>query len=400
MDYYKDRDWHKQLSHTRPGRSKKPFVVILLIILLIIIGATAYWWFFTSHKVSSPSASTEQSVIDHKTLDGIPLRDRVAGLFLLHTPSTDPQVLADYYQKYKPAGLIFMDDNIPASRADLQAETAILTAKGELPPFIAIDEEGDSVKRLNSDTFPGAWTLADLPPAATKDAFAKRSDLLKGFGFNLNFGIVADQTDNQKSYIFQRVLGTTPQAAADRVTQAVLGTKGLTLSTLKHFPGHGETTANSHVSIPTALTTMKDWQAGSMLPFKSGINAGADMVMFGHLRFTSVDSQPASLSKTWHDTLRNQLGFKGLAVTDDMVMLLNSSDATLTDPVTNAITALKAGNDLLLYVLDHDSDESRIDPNKLIDGVVAAVKDGRLSQDVVDQHYQAVTNVRQKLADR
>lgn len=399
MDYYKDKDWHKQLPHTRRRRSKKPLVTIALVLLLLLVGIIAYWWLFTGHKAASPSAETKQQTAKHDALSDIPLRDRVAGLFILHTPGTDPQALASYYQKYKPAGLIFMNDNVPPTPDELKAQTAALARTGDLPPLIAIDEEGDSVKRLQSDTFAGAWTLADLPPAATKEAFEGRSKLLHDYGFNLNFGIVADATDNQSSYIYERVLGTTPQTAADRVEQAVLGTKGLTFSTLKHFPGHGETVDNSHVNIPLIATSIEQWRAGPAQPFRAGIDAGADMVMMGHLRYTAVDSRPASLSKTWHDTLRNELKFKGLIVTDDMIMLLESGDAAYADPVANAVAALQAGSNILLYVLDHASETSRIDPSKLIDGVVAAVKAGDISESLINQRYQAVLDLRQYLAD-
>ncbi len=399
VDYYNDKHWRKQLSHRRSGRSKRPFV-FLLIILLLTAGIATSWWFISGQRAAAPSPATTHSATEKTLLDGMSLRDKVASLFMFHTPSTDPQVLAAYYQKYKPAGLIFMDDNIPATREAMQAETAALKTASKLPPLIAIDEEGDSVKRLNADTFPGALTLADLPPSAAKNAFSQRSDLLKSFGFNLNFGIIADVTDNPNSYIFPRVLGTTPQAAADRVAAAVEGSKNRTLTTLKHFPGHGETTDNSHVSIPTAQTTMADWQTGPALPFKAGIDAGADFVMFGQLRYSAVDTQPATLSATWHQTLRDKLGFKGLAITDDMIMLLDSGNPDYADPVANAVAALKAGNDIVLYVLDHNSDASQIDPDTLIDGVVAAVKDGQLSQSVIDRHARAVLSVRQELADR
>lgn len=290
-----------------------------------------------------------------------------------------------------------MGDNIPATLPELTAVTSALVTDKQLPPLLAVDEEGDTVKRLAADTYPGALTLPDMPPVATKDAFSKRSDLLKSVGLNLNFGIVADVTANPNSFIFPRVLGTTPQAASDRVAQAVIGSKGKTLSTLKHFPGHGETPANSHLTIPSASTSFADWQQRDAKPFKAGIDAGADVLMFGHLRYTAVDQQPAALSKAWHDTSRSQLGFKGLAITDDMIMLLDSGEPAFADPVANAVTAIQAGNDLLLYVLDHDSSKSRIDPNSLINGVVAAVGDGRISQSTIDQHAHAVLTTRYNL---
>jgi beta-N-acetylhexosaminidase len=135
-----------------------------------------------------------------------------------------------------------------------------------------------------------------------------------------------------------------------------------------------------------------------MIPFKAGIDAGADLVMFGHLRYSAVDTVPASLSKKWHTILRNTLGFKGLAITDDMIMLQNSGDGAYMDPVSNAVSAIEAGNDLLLFVLDHGDPASQIDPNTLIDGVVAAVQRGQMSESVINDHARAVLGVRHSIA--
>lgn len=382
---------------------KKFTVVAIVVVLLTLIGAR---WLLLSTTLNHPaprsqsssSPSTKTASFVDQTLSKMSLRDKVASLFVIHVPGTDPAALAAYENTYKPGGMIFMDDNIPPTKAELSVETSALVTDKQLPPLIAIDEEGDTVKRLNSDTFPGALTLPDLPPSATKSAFSQRSDLLKSLGFNLNFGIIADETSDPNSYIFPRVLGVTPQLAADRVAAAVEGSKGKTLSTLKHFPGHGEVNANSHTTIPIATTSLSNWQQGAAIPFQSGIDAGADVVMFGQLKYSAVDHQPATLSPTWHNILHDQLGFHGLAITDDMIMLQNSGDPTYDDPVANAVTAVKAGNDLLLYVLDHDSVKSQIDPNKLIDGVVAAVKDGRLAESAIDRHVRAVLTVRHNIA--
>lgn len=388
-------------------------IIAITVVVAVVAAGLCLWlfWRYTQHAASqptvkqvdanqpqdTPAASVPAPSFVDQALAKMTLRDKVASLFILHTPGTDPAVLAKYMTTYKPGGLIFMGDNIPANLDNLKAQTSALITDKQLPPFLSVDEEGDTVKRLATDAYPGALTLPYKPPSATKDAFAGRSDLLKGVGLNLNFGIIADVTANPKSFIYPRVLGTTPQTASDRVAQAVEGSKSKTLSTIKHFPGHGETGADSHTSIPTAPTSYADWQQRVALPFKAGINAGADMVMFGQLRYTAVDQQPATLSKKWHDIVRNEFGFKGVIITDDMIMLQDSGEPAYADPVANAIAGLQAGNDLLLFVLDHDSQNSRIDPNRLIDGVVAAVNDGRISQAVIDERARNVLETRHTL---
>lgn len=390
---------------------KRRWIIAGTLSLAVIVAAGGFWLYYQNKNTQNASPTSSQPAHDGNTKTPPPsppvhppyveevfskmsLRDKIASVFLLHTTGTTP---GSYLTANKPAGLIFMGDNIPATLDELKGITAALVTDPKLPPLLAVDEEGDTVKRLAADTFPGALTLPDLPPSATRDAFSKRSDLVKSVGLNLNFGIIADVTANPQSFIFPRVLGTTPAAASERVAEAVVGSKGKTLSTLKHFPGHGETVANSHNSIPAATTSYQDWKQRVSLPFKAGIDAGADMVMFGHLRYEAVDAVPATLSKKWHDIIRNELGFKGIIITDDMIMLQNSGDDRYKDPVANAIAALNAGSNLLLYVTDHQDPVSVINPSTLVDGVEAAVKDGRLSPTIIDENAKKLLTLRHQL---
>lgn len=380
---------------------------VLIILLVAAVGWGVYRHQHPQRAATTPPAtvtapqthaSSSPSYVD-QVLAKMSLRDKVASLFIFHTPGTDPAALASYMTTYQPGGFILMGDNIPATFPELRAETSALTLNKQLPPLIAIDEEGDTVTRLAADTYPGALTLRNGPAAATKAAFAERSALLQYSGVNLNFGIIADVTADPNAFIFPRVLGTTPQAASDRVAAAVTGTGGQTLTTLKHFPGHGETELDSDLTIPTITTSLAEWRQHDEPSFRAGIAAGADVVMFGQLRYAAVDDQPATLSKTWHDIIRNELGFKGLIVTDDMISLQKSGEAAYGDPVQNAIAAVQAGNDQLLYVLDHDNAPT-VDPNTLIDGVVAAVQDGRISQASLDAHVRHILTVRHKLGTK
>lgn len=384
----------------------KRTLIVLALALFIIAGAFLAWQRFLQSKEPQPHSQTSppqpQTPPVHpyveQVFDAMPLRDKVASLFIVHTPGVDSAQLSSYISTYKSAGLIFMGDNIPDTITQLQAQIKPLTTDPQLPPFVAVDEEGDTVKRLGADTFAGPLTLRNLPPSATNTAFTQRSDLLKDIGFNLNFGIIADVTADPNSFIYQRVLGTTAQAASERVTQAVLASKGRTLSTIKHFPGHGETTTDSHTSIPVASTSYGDWQQRVALPFKAGVEAGADMVMFGHLRYQAIDQQPASLSKKWHGTLFSELGYSGVTITDDMLMLQDSGEAAFANPVNNAVSALAAGNDLLLYVLNHEGGNTMIDPNTLIDGVVGAINDGHLDQAAIENRVKKVLGLRHQLS--
>jgi beta-N-acetylhexosaminidase len=350
---------------------------------------------------SQPGLSESQRSRVNEALGAMSLGQKVASLFVFHARGTNPAKLGAFVDKYRPGGFILMGDNIPSDDMTLQKETAALRGSAaDFPRLVAIDQEGGVVRRLKGDSFPAALQLRTLPAQATQTAFEKRSDLVRSVGATLNFGIIADVTDDKSSFIYSRVLGTKAGAAGERVAAAVRGTEGKTLSTLKHFPGHGESEADSHQSIPTSAIPYDAWRAKDALPFESGIAAGVDVVMMGHLRYSAVDAEPASLSREWHDILRHELHFSGTIITDDLCMLQNSGVAAYRDPVQNAIRALNAGNDSLLYVLDNaGASSSEIDPQRLIDGVTAAVQSGEVDETRLDDAVRHVLGLRARSAD-
>ena len=225
---------------------------------------------------------------------------------------------------------------------------------------------------------------------STASAYAGRGSLVERAGIDVNFGIVADYTADPGSFIYRRSLGTDASAAAPRVAAAVAGEVPFVDSTLKHFPGHGAAPGDSHRTIPSTNMSLDAWRAGEALPFKAGIDAGAQLVMFGHLAYTSVDAAPASLSVAWHDILRDELGFTGVAITDDMAMLEASGVAAYRDPVANAVAALVAGNDMVLGVAYSSVDRA----NAVIDGIAAAVESGALSAERLDEAATRVVALR------
>lgn len=327
-------------------------------------------------------------------LASMTLRQKVASLLILHAFGSDVATLGKFLINYQPSGLIFMPDNIGLmTSGELGVVTTQLQTDPELPYLFAIDEEGGTVQRLIEDSFPSALDLKNQPADATETAFSDRSAILKQAGMNLNFGIIADITDNPYSFIYPRVFGGDTAEVSNHVAAAVNGEKGNVISTLKHYPGHGETTGDSHYSIPATDISYQQWQDCDEKPFVSGIKAGAQFVMFGHLTYSAVDSLPASLSIKWHDIIRQRDNFKGIIITDDMLMLQQSGLSEYSDPIKNAVNAINAGNTVLLYVLGSDS----IAPNDLIDGIVSAVNDGTISQDVININVKQVLEIRHGL---
>ena len=331
-------------------------------------------------------------------LAAMTLRERISSLLMLHYPGTDVAQLREFVTANDLGGMILMGDNIPDLPSDLASMIPQLSDDAGLPILTAIDQEGGIVRRIRTDEFAAASTLRTAPPEAARDAFASRASLLAAAGVSVNLGIVADQTPDTSSFIYSRVLGATPQDAAARVAAAVEGERGTVRSTLKHFPGHGAAPGDSHSSIPSTDLSLDEWRATHALPFEAGISAGAELVMFGHLRFTAVDSAPASLSARWHNILRDDLGFDGIVITDDMLMLQDSGEPDFADAGLNAITALAAGNTMLLYVLPADAASVGAAPSHLVDVIEAAVGDGRLSEATIDDAAHRLLIERRELS--
>ncbi len=138
----------------------------------------------------------------------------------------------------------------------------------------------------------------------------------------------------------------------------------------------------------------EEWAASDGVPFQAGIDADAQLLMFGHLAYTAIDPAPASLSAEWHRIAREELGFSGVSITDDLGMLQGSGLPSYQDPVGNAVAALAAGNDMVLAVVFSSADSAP----RIVDGIVAAVDAGALSADRLDDAARRVTEARLEIA--
>lgn len=344
--------------------------------------------------VVQPAAEDGPAVAAREAVVAMSVEEQAASVVMGHIPTTDAATLRSYMGSTGIGGFILMGANIPADEASLRALTEALTIDPARPPLIAIDQEGGDVSRLPWDGFPSARTLKDAPPEASEDAFAGRAALVRRAGIGVNFGIVADETSDPSSFIYRRALGTTPATAAERVAAAVRG-EGLTAaSTLKHFPGHGAAPGDSHSSIPATAMSLDEWRSTDAQPFAAGIEAGAPLLMYGHLAYTSVDAAPASLSAEWHRIARDELGFDGVAITDDLGMLQGSGLPQYADPVGNAVASLAAGNDMVLTVVFSTPETAA----RTAEGIAAAVEAGTLPPERLREAAERVMTLRLALA--
>lgn len=289
-------------------------------------------------------------------LAGMTAEEKVWQLFILHPSQlTETGTLltdAEGVTEILPAGGIILDSTNLESEAQTLALIADLQSLSEIPLLVSVDEEGGAVARVGPAL--GMTTLnsmfhyrAEGTDRARENARAL-AEGLASLGFNVDFAPVADVwTNPANTVIGARAYSDDPQQAAELVAAAVEGFHlGGVSATLKHFPGHGDTQEDSHNGAAYAYKTLPELMECEMLPFRAGIEAGAELVMVAHITLPALDAErPATLSEAVvTDLLRGELGFSGLVVTDALSM------GAITQAYGDeaALLALEAGCDLLL----------------------------------------------------
>lgn len=347
----------------------------------------------TSAAVSPVAEPTGPAAHATALVKEMSVAEQASAVVMGHVSGTDPAALRAYMSSGL-GGFILMGANIPDSESQLQALTAAMTIDPALPPLIAVDQEGGIVSRLHGDEYAASTTLRRQPVDATSAAFTARGSLVARAGITVNFGTVADFTADSGTFIYGRALGTDPASAADRVSAATTAQEQFVASTLKHFPGHGAAPGDSHSAIPSTSMGLDEWRSTEAVPFAAGVDAGASLLMYGHLAYTAVDTLPASLSAKWHEIAREELGFEGVAVTDDLGMLLSSGNPAYADPVANGVAAIAAGNDLVLMIAGSDAQTA----GKMAAGIAAAVEAGTLPKERLEEAATRVLTLRTQLS--
>lgn len=364
-------------------------LAVVLVVVCVRRGQDAAQPSPTPRTSASPTPRTSAKVrkdAAQALLDGMTTHEKICQLLIVQpevltggstvTGMTDELTAA--LRAYPVGGVLLSAQNM-TSGEQLAALTAALSNGGKTAPLISVDEEGGRVARLmNTVGTTKLGSMYSYRAQGTQGAHDNAQTIARdiaAYGFNTDFAPVADVWTNKRSNaIGDRAYSDDYDEAAELVAAAVKGFHdGGVICCLKHFPGHGSTKTDSHDGAATVDKTLPQLRQEDLKPFMSGIAAGADMVMVGHLTVPTMDDAPASLShKIVTNLLRYDLGFRGVIVTDGLQM---QALAQYTDG-EKAVLALAAGNDMLLEISD-------------VPGTVAAIEkalaDGTLTQAALDQ---------------
>jgi len=349
-----------------------------------------------SQETTEVTEEEKPSLVD-ETLAGMTLHEKVCQMMFVTpeelTGEDGVTVAGDAtrqaLENYPVGGIVYFAKNLESQ--DQVKEMIDNSQKySSIGLFVATDEEGGVVNRLMDTvgtTYIGSmyYYKDDGDETAYENAYTIANDM-SALGFNLDFAPVADVWSNpDNTVIGERAYSDDYAQAAELVGNAVKGfNDGGVMCTLKHFPGHGDTAEDSHYSSAYAHRTKEEIMADEMQPFRSGIEAGAEFVMVGHLIVPDIDEVPATLSyKIATGILRDELKFEGVAITDSFEMESIADNYSVDDAV---VMSVKAGMDMILQPKDMAS---------AVNSIEQAVADGELSEDRIDESVRRILTLKE-----
>ncbi|MDF3041442.1 MAG: glycosyl hydrolase family 3 [Thermomicrobiales bacterium] len=309
-------------------------------------------------------------------------RERAARLFMLPVSGTALTAEEEsWLRDLKPGGVILVGSNFGTPEEVRTLVAAIHETNPSLPPLVALDQEGGAVSRIADDPAPGAPAMGLLPDEEIAALARARAEVLAGYGCDVNFAPVADVAFGAGGFMVGRAFGDDPVVVAEDVAAYVAGVAGSgVLHCVKHFPGHGRVGVDSHEALPVLDVDPERWWDEDALPFRAAVAAGVPMVMLGHLAVPAWDELPASLSPVAVGVLRDDVGFEGVVVSDDLGM----GALGAWGPLEIVDLAVAAGNDLLLHVVPRTS------PGQLVAHLEERIESGMISLDRVTQSVERV----------
>lgn len=298
-------------------------------------------------------------------------------------------------------GFILFNRNVKTSNQLLSLINSLKSAnsKNKVPLFVSVDEEGGRVNRMPPElrNFPANKAIGEVNNGNfSYEVGSTIAEEIKSLGFNMDFAPVLDINSNPKNPVIgDRSFGSNKEIVSELGIQTMkgIGESGV-IPVVKHFPGHGDTSVDSHVGLPSVNNDMERLKSFELVPFEEAINNKAEAVMVAHILLNKIDPQnPASLSKTIiTDLLRNELDFRGVVITDDMTMGAITKNYDIGNA---AVKSVNAGSDIVLVCHGYDNESS------VINSLKNAVQNGSIPEERINQSVYRILKLKYKykLAD-
>jgi len=341
-----------------------------------------------------------------RRLEEMSLEQKVGQMFLLAFAGPDPAKAAVMIREHCIGGCYISQENAATAADACTLSTSLqgsaVSAGAGIPLLLGADQEGAwGVMVPASTTGPGNLGLgAADDPDTTSRMYRVIAEELRAVGYNTLFAPCVDVNSNPRnSIIGMRSFGEDANAVARHATAAVRGARsGKIITTAKHFPGHGDTSTDSHRNIPRVDRSRAEVERIDLLPFRATVGAGVDIVMTSHILYPAFDPEnPATLSSAiLGGLLREEMGFQGLILSDSMNM---GAIRRNYEPADSSVRAVLAGVDMIMLAEEHyDHDESRYEAGQVacVRGVLEAVRSGIIQESVIDGAVSRILALKKK----
>lgn len=355
-------------------------------------------------RSGSASGSAENSnAIDLKEdhakgiLEKMSTAEKLGQLVLVGVEGTSPDDTArQFVEDYHVGGFIFYKNNIKNTEQALAFFNQLKKMNGEnkVPLFLSVDEEGGRVTRMPEE-FKALPAAEMIGASGSKELAAGLGSVigkeLSGFGLNMDFAPVLDVNSNPDNPVIgSRSFGNSAEVVSQMgVTMLQAIEQEGVIPVVKHFPGHGDTSVDSHLGLPVVEHDLERLRQLELVPFARAIEEGADAVMIAHLLMPKLDAEhPASFSRAViTDLLREELNFQGVVITDDMTM---GAVVKHYDIGEAAVKFIQAGGNIVL--VGHEKDRQLA----VIDALAAAVESEQITPGMLDDRVYSILKLKEK----
>lgn len=381
----------------------KRYVILILILSFLITSCKKD--IVNPDNGQSSEPNTEEPVVEepievdtiNEKLLKMSLEEKIGQLLII---GLEDKVVNDttriMIEEYKVGGFIYFARNIESNiqLLKLTKDLKSLNENNPVPLFVSIDEEGGRVSRLPKEyrRLPESKIIGDFNDPQLSYKYGELLGLrLNTIGINLNFAPVLDINSNPNNPVIgNRSFGKTAEVVS---TNGIALLKGIestgVIPTVKHFPGHGDTSIDSHINLPIVNKKLKELKGLELMPFKLAIEENVDMIMVAHILFPELDPlYPSTMSKKIiTELLRKDLGYDGVVISDDMTMGAIIENYTLDGAV---LEFLKAGGDIALICHGQDN------PIKVINFIKESINNGEITLEEIDEKVYRILSLKEK----
>ena len=383
------------------------YLIIIIILILLLLLTACNKKLVNSDKdliidpdtepiLEEPLEIVEVDKIQEK-LDFLTLDEKIGQLLIV---GFEDSIINDYnikmIEEYKVGGFILFSRNIIDENQllDLVNNLKVENKDNSVPLFISIDEEGGKVSRLPNTykKLPESKSIGESnDPDLSYEYGQLLGNRLKLLGINLNFAPVLDINSNPNNPVIgNRSFGNTEDLVVNNGIPLFKGIESTgVIPAVKHFPGHGDTHVDSHISLPIVYKTLDELEELELKPFKRAIEEDVDVIMVAHILFPELDDiYPATMSKSiLMDLLRRDLGYNGVIISDDITMgaILENYSIELA-----SLNFLKAGGDIVLICHGEDN------PIAVIQFIKDSINNGNIRVEDIDEKVYRILALKEK----